>query len=127
MNISNTKPALAAALAMAVAPIAGTVSAQELPAGSYEAQAGDITVTGTMPSDLSQMPEGPTIEGVISARQDDRIQVTTETGERTVVGISPTTEIRSIDEPLYVCDNVNGLNPARITGNQLVGIIFAKI
>lgn len=135
MNISNTKPALAAALAMAVAPIAGTVSAQELPAGSYEAQAGDITVTGTMPSDLSQMPEGPTIEGVISARQDDRIQVTTETGERTVVGISPTTEIRSSGgflglnkDQLANADLLNGL-PVEIDTVQWAnrGLIATKV
>lgn len=97
MNISNTKPALAAVLGMIAAPLAVSASAQELPAAGYdvpEAQA-DITVTGTMPSDLSELPDGPEFDGIIAARKDNRIQIVLPGGARQVIGISPATEIRS--------------------------------
>ncbi|WP_370187280.1 OmpA family protein [Qipengyuania sp.] len=92
MNSFSTSAAALAAIGLLAAP----ATAQELAAqSSYEVQSSDITVTGTMPGDLSGMPEGPSVEGVISARKGDLIQVTTTDGARTVVAISPATEIRS--------------------------------
>jgi len=92
MNSFSTSAAALAAIGLLAAP----ATAQELAAqSSYEVQSSDITVTGTMPGDLSGMPEGPSVEGVISARKGDLIQVTTADGARTVVAISPATEIRS--------------------------------
>ena len=100
-NLTKNSPALVA-LGLLAAPVAGAAvaQAQELPAQAYEsegydAQTNDITVTGTMPADLSQLPEGPEFDGIISARKDNKIQIVLPGGVRQVVAISPATEIRS--------------------------------
>jgi OmpA-OmpF porin, OOP family len=53
-----------------------------------------ITVNATPPSDLTGMTRGPDIEGIISARSGDRIQVTGVDEANTVVAISEATQIR---------------------------------
>lgn len=68
---------LAAALAMPIAPVA----AQET--------TDDIDVYG------ERLGEGPEVEGIISARQDNKIQITAEDGTQTVVIVDEGTEIRS--------------------------------
>src|SRR5690606_941234 len=66
------------------------------PAGLSAQQPTDaITVTGAVPADLSGLAEGPEIEGVISARSGERIQVTGADGAVTPVLVSPATDIRS--------------------------------
>ncbi len=81
-----------------LAILAGTASvglhAQEVPQGPAQANP-DITVTGTVPVDLSGMAAGPEVEGFISARNDQKMQVTTAGGTKTVVFISDGTRIRS--------------------------------
>jgi outer membrane protein OmpA-like peptidoglycan-associated protein len=54
-----------------------------------------ITVTGALPDDLSGLAEGPRIEGVISARKGDQVQVTGADGSKTVVTVGAATDIRS--------------------------------
>ena len=68
-----------------------------VPANLYAQQADDsqITVYGTTPSDLTGLEEGPEIEGFISARKDDKIQITGEDRTSNVVLISEATEIRA--------------------------------
>ena len=70
-----------------------------LPAGLSAQQTPDygdpsITVTGPAPSDLTGLAEGPAVEGFISARRDDKVQVTTVDGSKTVVLLSDATEVR---------------------------------
>lgn len=55
----------------------------------------DITVNGLPPADLSGLAEGPEIEGYISARADNRMQVTSVGGTGTVVHLSDATEIKA--------------------------------
>jgi outer membrane protein OmpA-like peptidoglycan-associated protein len=55
----------------------------------------DITVNGTVPADLSGMEDGPDVEGFISARYDQKMQVTTAGGSKAVVLISDGTRIKS--------------------------------
>ncbi len=55
----------------------------------------DITVTGLPPADLSGLPEGPEIEGFISARKADRMQVTSENGANTAIIVAEATEIKA--------------------------------
>jgi outer membrane protein OmpA-like peptidoglycan-associated protein len=57
--------------------------------------ADSITVTGQVPADLTGLAEGPEIEGVISARSGEGMQVTGADGAITPVLVSPATEIRS--------------------------------
>lgn len=72
-------------------------SAPAMLAAQDQAMAGDpyaMTVTGTPPADLSGLPEGPEIEGFISARKGDRMQVTDGAGTPTALGISESTEVK---------------------------------
>ena len=106
-----------AALAALVLPVTAGAQAQELePQGGANSGGEPMTVVGTTPSDLSGMPEGPEFEGVISARDGDKVQVTSADGTRTVIARSPATEIRSsggflgLDkDQLSAADLLNGL------------------
>ena len=48
-----------------------------------------------MPSDLSGLPEGPEIEGFITARDEGRVQVTSEDGTSTTFNVGEATEVKS--------------------------------
>ncbi len=72
-------------------PASGAVSAQQLPPVQNEDL---INVQGSIPADLAGLPEGPEIDGYISARTGSGMQVTTEEGATTLVNISDATEIR---------------------------------
>ena len=106
-----------AALAALALPVTAGAQSQELePQAGVQSGGETMTVVGTMPSDLTGMPEGPEFEGVISARDGDKVQVTSADGTRTVVAISPSTEIRSsggflgLDkDELAASDLLNGL------------------
>lgn len=79
----STVPVLLAALAV---PAWGGLSAQApVP----------ITVTGSVPADLKGMTEGPDVEGTISARRGEQMQVTGADGNRTTILVSQATKIRS--------------------------------
>jgi outer membrane protein OmpA-like peptidoglycan-associated protein len=85
----STVPVLIAALAL---PAWVSLSAQqEAPADGP----GPITVTGEAPTDLTGLTEGPEIEGHISARSGDRIQVTGADGANTTILVSNATDIKS--------------------------------
>ena len=106
-----------AALAALALPVTAGAQSQELePQAGVQSGGETMTVVGTMPSDLTGMPEGPEFEGVISAHDGDKVQVTSADGTRTVVAISPSTEIRSsggflgLDkDQLSAADLLNGL------------------
>ncbi len=68
-----------------------SVSAQQ---GMSESET-DITVTGVPPADLSGLEEGPEIEGFISARKADRMQVTSADGSNTAITVAEATEIKA--------------------------------
>ena len=60
----------------------------------------DIIVSGQQEApyaepDLASAPAGPEIEGIISARSDNRLQVTTDDGANTVVALSDATTIKA--------------------------------
>jgi hypothetical protein len=54
-----------------------------------------ITVTGQMPTDLTGLPEGPEVQGIISARKGGQMLVTTADGNRTPILVSQATDIKS--------------------------------
>ena len=84
-NISKAS-AVSLALALLAVPAWSGVAAQD---------ADSITVVGPAPSDLTGMTEGPKIEGVITARKGETIQVTTADGTRMPILVSTATEIKS--------------------------------
>jgi outer membrane protein OmpA-like peptidoglycan-associated protein len=55
----------------------------------------DITVTGAMPANLTGLPKGPDVSGIISARNGGQMQVTGANGSSTAVLVSQATDIRS--------------------------------
>ncbi|WP_156841286.1 OmpA family protein [Novosphingobium aquimarinum] len=77
-------------LAAAALPLAGGLAAQT-PEADVAA-----TVYGeqTMPA-VADMAEGPEIEGIISARSGEKMQVTGADGTQTVVALSDSTEVKS--------------------------------
>jgi len=80
------------ALAMLAGP--ATLAAQQQE--QQDASGGDVmaTVVGALPSP-DQMTKGPKVEGIISARTDGRIRVTTADGSNTTVAIADYTKIKS--------------------------------
>lgn len=98
MNLMSKGPKAFCLLAMLGVPLSGGVYAQELePQSAQQAEEGEVltTVYGGPPVDMSGMPEGPDIEGFISARSGNKIQVTLADGSTTVVVISEGTEIKA--------------------------------
>ncbi len=86
MRILSNKSAVPLVLAMLAMPAWGGLSAQS--------RADSITVVGEAPADLEGLTEGPEIEGIISARTGERIQVTGVAGT-TAVLVSPATDIKA--------------------------------
>jgi outer membrane protein OmpA-like peptidoglycan-associated protein len=54
-----------------------------------------LMVTGQMPADLTRLPKGPEIQGIISARRGGQMQITAANGNSTAVLVSQATDIRS--------------------------------
>ena len=95
------KPTALLLFAMLAAPAAGGLAAQQgsggYPVAQQEFPAGDgesINVYGSVPADLSGMPDGPEIEGIISARNGNQIQVENEGGTSTAINLSDGTQVR---------------------------------
>lgn len=115
--ISNKRRGLILLAALTV-PIAGGLSAQELnPAGSVpqgeSAQSVLTTVEGSFPDDLTGLTAGPEIDGVISARSGNRVQITQEDGTSTVIAFGDVTEIKASGGFL-------GLDRDRLGADQLL-------
>lgn len=91
--VTHTQTALAA-LALAALPLATPAAAQQVP---QRVAQGDVltTVTAPRPPALDSLADGPDIEGFISARNGDRLQVTSADGSRTVVTVTPETTIKA--------------------------------
>ncbi|MHA6332225.1 OmpA family protein [Qipengyuania sp. CAU 1752] len=87
---SNASKGLIALAAIAMAAPA-SVAAQAPSPGDDRT----VIVTGTVPADLTDMPEGPEIDGFISARSGERMEVTTPGGSKTVIHLSQATEVRA--------------------------------
>lgn len=92
MSVVSKKQKVLILLAMFTVPVAGSLSAQQLDPSEGEVL---TTVSGSLPADLSGMAEGPEIEGIISARSDNRLQVTSADGASTEIAIGEATEVRS--------------------------------
>lgn len=77
-----------------LAMLAGTATAS-LAAQAQDAPASDsVIVNGQVMPDLAQMAKGPEIEGIISARSDGSMQVTTADGADTTIALVDATKIK---------------------------------
>lgn len=125
MGIFSKKstPVLLAALAV---PAWTGVAAQ--PADS------SITVSGSVPADLTGLEEGPEVEGVISARTGQQVQITGADGSRTPILVSDATKIRStkglfgLDRDALGAESLlNGLPVSVETVQWEGGLVASKI
>ena len=81
---------LGALTLLAVASGSTGLAAQQAPAdGEYA-----TTVTGEVPSDLTGMPAGPDVEGIITAKSGGKMQITGNDGAATVINVSSATKIK---------------------------------
>ncbi|WP_443972106.1 OmpA family protein [Sphingobium sp. CR28] len=118
MQVRIKQPRHLLVLAMLALPVSGAALAQ--------AEAGpnpDVTVTGAN-------IKGPDIKGFISARSDNKIQVTSADGTRTAVTIDDGTEIRSAsglfnNRKLAADSLLNGL-PVTVKTVQAEGTLIAS-
>jgi outer membrane protein OmpA-like peptidoglycan-associated protein len=102
--------------------LSALVAAPFTPTALAQQAEGDVmaTVVGTPPADLSGMVEGPEIEGIITARKGERLQVTTEDGSKTVVRIADATEIKAKKGFL-------GLGRSELTSSSLLNGLPVKV
>lgn len=91
-NFAVMSPRVLCALAVLAAPASTSFAAQQ-----YDPAEAGVTgsVTDTSIPPASEMTKGPEIEGVISARNGNRIQITADNGSRSVVTVTDTTRITS--------------------------------
>ncbi|WP_066817347.1 OmpA family protein [Sphingomonas mali] len=137
MTAISKNPKMLFMLALLTGTMSAGVHAQQTPQDAAPAPAAapanpDITVNGAVPADLSGMPDGPDVEGFISARNDQKMQVTTAGGTKTVVLISDGTRIKSKGGLLGIRSNklaadqlLNGL-PVNIKTVQWGGGLVAN-
>lgn len=99
MTIRTTRTALLALAAVLAAPFAPSAFAQDAAQDASEAPVplgdSELLVQGQTPTDLTGLPKGPKIEGVISARKGERVLVTAEGGTATEVLVGQATQIRA--------------------------------
>lgn len=112
-----------------------------LPAGLSAQQEQDqptqlppVTVTGQALPRIAELPKGPKIQGMISARKGNRVQITVAGGQKTLVDVSPDTKIRSSggflgtsNKQLGVNDLLNGLPVTVETAQYSGGLVASKM
>jgi outer membrane protein OmpA-like peptidoglycan-associated protein len=131
MSLISKSPRVVLLLAMLTGPVSGSLYAQQQgPREGYPS----ITVNGSPPADLSGMAAGPEVDGFISARNDEKIQVTNAGGTKTVIFISDGTKIESSGGFLGINRNklaaaslLNGLPVSVKTVQWADGLIASQI
>lgn len=116
-------------LAMLGAPATASLAAQQ-----QEASGGDVmaTVYGTPVPDAAELTEGPKVEGIISARSGDKMQVTTADGNNAIIVINDSTRIKASGgflglnkDTLAATSLLNGL-PVSVETRQWSGGLVAS-
>jgi OOP family OmpA-OmpF porin len=107
MNIISKNPKRLLLVALFASAASGSVSAQTQDPPLA------VTVSDTSPADRSQMTAGPDVEGIISARSGDKMQVTAADGTKSVVMIDDSTRITA-SKGLF------GLNKDKLAATSLL-------
>ncbi len=92
MTVISKNPKALLLLALLAGSVSASVSAQ--PQNPPEADL-TATVSDTSQPERATMTQGPDIEGIISARSGDRMQVTATDGTNTIVSINDATRIKA--------------------------------
>ncbi|MGV1684256.1 OmpA family protein [Sphingopyxis sp. NJF-3] len=119
---------------MLLALLAGTATVS-LAAQAQDAPASDnVIVNGQLMPDLAQMAKGPEIEGIISARSDGSMQVTTADGADTTIALVDATRIKGSggflglsSDKLAADSLLNGLPVSVETLQWEGGLVASKI
>ena len=113
-------------LATLAVPASGLSAQQQDPSNGET-----LTVYGSLP-DRTEMTKGPEIEGIISARSGDRVEVAVADGSRAIVAVDDQTRIRASGGFLGLNRNklaaeslLNGL-PVKVETLQWQGILVAN-
>jgi OmpA-OmpF porin, OOP family len=77
-------------LAVFTVPASGGLAAQD-----QDAADPNIIVTGTPLPPAAEMTKGPEIKGIIIARNDDKMKITTADGTSTVIAITEATQVKT--------------------------------
>ena len=117
MSVMSKSPKMILLLAL----LGGTASAS-LATTQQEPPAADLTtsVEASPQPSTAGLAEGPKVEGIISARTGDRIQVTTADGNNTIIALTDSTRIKSSGGFL-------GLNRDRLAANALLNGLPVEI
>ncbi len=131
MSVVSKSPKLLLLLAMLSGPATGSLAAQQQDTYDGEVM---TTVVGAPPVDAAEMTEGPEIEGIISARSGDRMQVTAADGANTVIALNESTRIKAsggflgLDSDTLGADSLlNGLPVTVETLQSGGGLVASKI
>lgn len=108
MSLISKSPRVLLVLAMLAGSASASLAAQETPEADLTA-----TVSDTSSPVAAESTAGPEIEGIISARNGDRVQVTTADGTNTVIAINDATRIKSSGGFL-------GLNSSKLASASLL-------
>jgi OmpA-OmpF porin, OOP family len=131
MTVIPRNPKALLLLAMLAGPAAGALAQQpeELPNPDPSA-----TVYGSPSPEAAEMTEGPEIEGIISARDDGSMQVTTADGTSTIIAINENTRVESsggflgLDRSELAADSlVNGLPVSVETWQWSGGLVASEV
>ena len=128
MSVMSKNARALLALAMLAGPASAGFAAQQ----QEPSEAGVTgTVTDTSAPEVAEMTKGPEIEGIITARSGDRMQVTATSGTKSVITINDATRIRasggflSLDrQKLAATSLLNGL-PVTVKTSQSGGQLVA--
>jgi len=120
--ITDTKGRMPVAIFIAIAIAASAPAIAQEPDGESGGYDDTVltTVYGSPPVDLSELADGPDLEGFISAREGRRLQVTSEDGTATQIILSDGTEIRASGGFL-------GLARARLASEELLNGLPVEI
>lgn len=78
-----------------IAMLAGAAPASLAAQQEQNPPTGDVTIQGQRPVEAAPTAKGPEIQGFISARSGDRMQVTAPDGTNTTITITDTTKIKA--------------------------------
>lgn len=92
MSVISKSPKVLLMLALLAGPVPGSLMAQTQ---DQPEEGISGTVTDTSAPAAAEMTKGPDIEGIISARSGDRMQVTAADGTKSVITINDATKIRA--------------------------------
>ena len=104
-----TKRTMALVLSTATLTLPASLAAKDEEIVDSGAQ---MVVTGMPPADLSGLTDGPEIQGFISARSGERVQITLPDGSTQLLFLSEATEVRS-SKGLF------GMNRAKLNAESL--------